>query len=382
MKDLPRELVEVGEVDAQGLCPCCRQERLPIGLFAQNPEIVMPDALQQMIENGQVANSLPSETLYACGRFFCKVDVLLPLGRMDSPICARIWAEIEQDDFEELSYIEEGAVLEVEIEGILATDIPGFPGSIGSRVLIEHNQQRLLPVIINCSDQRLQMFDSDADHDTMVDLYRRVWGNDAGVAEADPEMRATVNEQFHSLIKAPLYRRYMTPPPGFAGIRPAEVLVAPPLDTGDEAVMATIGCSDVAAEHSSPVELITWVRNPSDSFIKTFADFGYLSRLNEDPITKGLLVPERPGVPGSNDKMFGWLLWDLWKEPEEKDILTGTHGEEVKVLSAVPIHEIEVLFAHAFGPERLAQLLFAEDVDPADLTRPPVVPLNEDLELD
>jgi len=373
---LPRELI--GSEASEQLCPCCGHRLLPPGLFSANPDLPTPLPLQHMLDADELGTSLlEDEVLFSCGRFFARAELPLPLTRLDTPIRVKGWVEIDKDIFDELVDISEGQLNHLRAAATLACDIPGFPGSLGAKVMIERIYGVSATMIISCADGRIGSIPGDLGHDDMAALYRCIWGNEDEVAEADPELRKRVGYALQEFIDRPTYRKKMTPPAGLAGIEATDVIIAPPLDTGEEAILATVGCSDTAVATGSPVELIAWVRNPSDGFIRSFADFGYLSRLNDNPIRTGMIVPENPSIPDTDDRMAGWLLWSsdrLKKVVGIKD----TEGRTVQLLEAIPLYEIEMVFAQAFGSDTLMRHLEESETDLSDLTRKIGIPIPEE----
>jgi hypothetical protein len=368
-------------------CPCCYNEDLPLGLFSRQVIADEPIVFTIMANHDEDDDIIFLTPYLAKSfeRYFLKVVCPLPLGRINSPIIPQIWLEINLDEAETILHLdtfpqERGTINSINGVGKLANDLPGFFGSLGSYAYF-YKQQGSPAVVTDCLDSRIQTIPENLDHQGMVDLYRQIWGNIDMVTEANLQQRADINSYWRKLVGAPVYRQPVMPPPMLSGIKPTEILVAPPQDTNDEVFLATIGCSETLDDHK--VEIIAFARNPSEEFIQSFSEFSYLSRINHDPVESGMMIRERFSVPDSDQQMHGWLLQSpSWRYPKEKLAFKDKQGQEIHVLEAIPLHGFEIMFAETFGIEALLDHLQDDDVDLADLKRPPAVPLPDNISED
>jgi hypothetical protein len=310
----------------------------------------------------------PFLTLF--GRHFIPVQMPLPLGWTDSPIQLRLWIEIVESDVQGIRSVLTGERRSFSSSGTMACDVPGFPGSIGSPCRYRYRGHGQEAQITFCADRRIDDLDEDPGHAGMAALYRRIWGNDTPVKDFDPDLQQAMVEGWGHWLGRQAYARDVGPPPQMAGMNPGKVIVAPPLDTDQPAILATIGCSDLPGAGNRHYELTCAVRNPSDDFISCFGEFAYLTRMNRTPIGPSAIVPERRGIPDSDD-MVAWLLADpWWDEPAPENVLDG---KQIEHLIAVPIYATEMAFAAMYGPEALMRAFRDIDPDLASLNREPVV---------
>jgi hypothetical protein len=346
------------------LCPCCQNIELPLGLFAKSPEPAVPASISRMLQLGDLKASTVSEELRdGCvewgGRAFMRAETGLPPVWLDSPIKLNIWVEIPR------RYLKRDT--DWVAEGILAEDVPGFPGSIGSVTTVEYTDGNALVRMIE--DERIVALGNHPSHDKMARLYRAVWGNFDDVIGAEFPLRRRLAEAWRERIGRPTYRSPATPPPGLAGIEAAEIIIAPPLDTGGEVLLGTIGCAEALSPAYTKTELFTSACDPNPEFIKSFAEFCYLSRINERAFQHGTIIPEREKIMGTED-MNAWLLMNpSWLDENIEDML----DEDVIILSAVPLHYEEMQYAHDRGPGKLVEELQESGANFADLDRNPVV---------
>lgn len=357
------------EESREPICPCC-DKPLPLGLFSHVHLAPLPVAIRIMLAGGEDEEAIDvGETVIrACGRSFLLCEAPLPLSWRQSPVRVRTWVECDARTADRLANSPGSSGLDSFVgEGVLASDLSFFSGSVGSAVAIGAGEG--LPIIHRVGDDRVQALPNRPSHDELVAIYRRGWGNADPVAEADPEFRYALNAALQEELGRPCYRQPVEPPAPLAGITPAELLVSPPFDVGEEAVMATIGCAEVFGKQP-PTELIGLVRNPSPDFVKSFSEFCYLSRLNRNLIGHGLIVPEYTKIPDTS-RMTSWLLVNpssVRHSIFQNDSLV-VKGREVQILTAIPLYPEEQSFGQQEGVEALLDNLAAEDIDLTDLHR-------------
>lgn len=372
-------------------CPCCGKP-LPLGLFAKAFEAPSSWAVSQIEEEGEyvahASDALADEGLIEiAGRFFARAVLPLPLSLPESPVRARVWLEIPGDSAAIL-LVTSPQGMATAGQGQLASDLPGFPGISGAPCSWELPVGSDELVIRWCADERILSLPKRPNHDQLAALYRRLWGNPNPITPDDPQLRAAVIAHWHEALGRPLYRQPVEPPPMLAGYRAPELAIGPPLDTGGDAVMATIGCAEEPNPDGGRVEIVAWAADPSEKFIESFSEFCFLSRLSSEPLAHGRVVPERRVIPGT-EGMHGWVLLDpaLLGGPERELVagpIRSPEGEEVQVLAAVPLYAPEIALAVGMGPRELLELFERHDVDPLDLKREsvlkPVTPDGEDEE--
>lgn len=343
-------------------CPCCGAE-LPLGLFSQTACVEAPFVVQQRRDAGLTDDGLSSPSVIIAGdRSYLLADASLPIDNPHSPVSVRVWVEVAAPVLMALSgAIDAGDP--VSAEATLACDWPAFPGSIGSHVRVQTQRGRPLPRITFCSDNRISRLSGQLSHDHYTVLYRLTFGGPGNVVDAEPHLRAVTAEAWRQIAGRDLFTREIAPPPGLAGIQPAQVVWAPPRDTGRRAFMGTIGIAEATPDHR--VELAAWVRDPGDAFMASFGDFCYWTRQTQGAPRPGTVIPEQPHIPDS-DGMAAWLFCEPWWV----DAPTVTVGDStVALLAAVPIHEQELTYARNAGAEDLIGRLELFDVDVSDLRR-------------
>lgn len=309
--------------------------------------------------------------LEAAGRAFCRAELPLPMSLRESPVRALVWIELDDAKSAELIVrTSQGQIATGSAR--LACDLPGFRGLIGAACRWQSDPATGLPRITSSDDQRLASLPVDPSHDDLVAIYRLLWGNPHPVAGSDAELRAAVIQHWHRIIDQPLFRKPVEPPPQLAGFDAPEIAIAPPLDTGGEAVLATIGCAEQPGPKGERAELMLWAEDPSEEFTDSFSEFCFLSRMSDSPVAPGKIVPELRGIPGTAE-MKGWLLVSPWWFENQADAGIATPRGTVSVLCPIPLHEIEIAFAQGVGVDRLIELLRERDTRITDLKRGPVL---------
>lgn len=350
------------------LCPCCGNP-LPLGLFARTHLASLPMAIRMMTHSSEDLDDIDvgESVIRAADRTFLLCEAPLPISWRQSPVRVRTWVECDARTAARLASQDTPPGLNTFVgQGVLASDIAFFSGSIGATVAIIPGEE--LPLIHRVEDRRVISLPSRPSHDQLVALYRRSWGNQDPVVDSNPAFRSKLNTALQQMFSRPCYREPVEPPAPLAGINPAEVLVAPPFDVGEEVSMATIGCSEVFYS-GAPTELVSTVRNPSPEFVKSFSEFCYLSRLNSTLVDHGLIIPERTKIPDT-PRMSSWLLL---RPSAFQDVIGDTlevDNEEVRLLAAIPIYPEEEFHANQAGSESLIERLISFDLDLADLSRP------------
>ena len=302
------------------------------------------------------------------GRFFLQAELPLPLRREDTPVVLDVWIEVLEDAARGMRAVAEGERRSFSGRAILASDVPGFPGSAGSVCRIRFRGGSLR--IIDCGDSRIASLPSDMEHEAMAALYRLVWGNPEPLRPVRWDLREAVEADLQKRLGGRCQTKLVSPPPRIAGMDPGEVLVSPPLDTGRPAFLSTVGCSDVADSGGRHYEITTRLQNPSDDLVRCFGEFVYLARMNPHALLPGQIVPERKPIPDSNGKMAAWVLLAAEGGPWEP---TKTERGYVEYLQALPLMPVEVSFAGAFGVEKLEEVLQNSGEDLTSLKRLPSV---------
>jgi hypothetical protein len=310
--------------------------------------------------------------IVAAERCFVSAHVSLPLAQKDSPVRAKVWVEIEgrqmartSDAFDERRSIR--------VQGTLACDIPGFPGTMNSKVTVQVNGPSERFQLTHCSDQRLNASSSlRLTHRELGNLYRRMWGRHHPYVDAPPEMRAAIKRFWSEFVGREVFYNAVEPPPFLAGIEPGLVGVVPPLDTGDVATVVTVGNSDVVQDSRS-AEFICWARDPGQEFIGSFAEFAYWSRQAQRPPQPGDLVTEERGIPGTgSDEKNAWFICEPYWPDAPQLPATYAAGQTVQTLLAVPLTAEESRFYQLAGADALLEQLAACGA-PFELDRPSCV---------
>lgn len=347
-------------------CPCCDQP-LPSGLFAETASVKLPSVVAMMRQAGVSQEIIStSHMIVAGGRSFVLADASLPITEPSSPIRVRVWVEVDEG----LVLAMSGAVAggePVTGPGSLACDWPAFPGSLGAQVTIEAAPGQQFPRVVACSDHRLRAVCGKLSHDHYAMIYRRLFGGPNVIADADLTLRAAVAARWREVAGQAAFTREITPPAGFAGMTPAKLIIAPPVDTGGRAFMATIGNAEALTQAGA--ELCAWAHDPGDGFINSFGEFCYWSRQTQAVPAAGRIIPEHRPIPDT-DGMCAWLICEPWWTTLPAATYPGRH---VELLAAVPIHRQELVFAAQVGSGELLSRLELYDVDVADLEREPCV---------
>jgi hypothetical protein len=322
-----------------------------------------PFVVQQRRDAGLTDDGLSSPSVIITGdRSYLLADASLPIDNPASPVSVRVWVEVDAAVLMALSAaIDAGDP--VRADARLACDWPAFPGSIGSQVSVSSQSGSPLPRIVACSDNRISRLSGNLSHDHYTVLYRLTFGGPGNVVDAEPHLRALTARAWREVAGRELFTRDIAPPPGLAGIQPAQLVWAPPRDTGRRAFMGTVGIAEATPDHR--VELAAWVRDPGEKFMASFGDFCYWTRQTQGPPRHATVVPEQPQIPDS-DGMAAWLFCEPWWV-EAPSVSVGE--TTVDLLAAVPIHEQELMFARTAGAQDLIGRLELYDVDVSDLRR-------------
>jgi hypothetical protein len=353
-------------------CPCCGKDEENI--FLHQPYALQPLALQWSREESEIVVRQEESGIVFLGRYFLQADIPLPLKRKDSPIVPRVWIEVSEEVFYSLKEVYSGAKRRMSAGGVLACDIPGFPGTVGSPLRFRLLSPTSEIEIISLADSRIEAIGDDLSHNEMVSLYRKTWGNTGYVPRVSLQRRSEVSKAWEEYLGTSLFSRETETPPQLAGLPPGEVLLAPPLDTNRKAVFCTVGCSDVRQSNGRRVEIASWIRNPPDDFIRCFGEFAYLSHLNPQIIAPGAVIPEQNPIPGSQGQMFGWILVIPWWVEEDSFFVDD---QEVSILAAIPLLASEIRFAAMIGVDNLLSELENTDVDIYSLLRDAAVTVEE-----
>lgn len=355
-------------------CPCCGQDK-PLGLFDLRPQINLPLPVEVAAQSGADERDVlrHRDVVGFADRWFLNCEASLPLGRLDSPIKVGLWIELSPQQLQAVQAVRRGERRQASGRAHLACELPGFAGSIGALCRYRIRAGDELAQIVDISDRRLALIPEDAGHETMAALYRRLFGNTEPLADAQALRRALAEASLRQQVGRAVYDSEITPPPQLAGVEPAKLLVSPPLDTGEAAFMATVGCADWAPDGHEPVEIAAWLRNPSNQLIECFSEFAYLSRMNSRPITSNYVVRERRPIPGTDDSFVAWMLVDPWWLSADEGVVRLDGG--VRLLAAVPLYPSEVEYAKVFGTEDLASELMMTSEDLTDLNRESVAAL-------
>jgi hypothetical protein len=355
----------VAEFDPDRACPCCGRT-LPLGVFTRPAIVKQPLAVKLASEHGERMVE-HAGVIEIAGRTFLAADASLPLVWPESPVQISTWIECDARYRDKLTTAREGKGEAWYGNGWLAADVPGFPGSIGSSVYFSVTPGQITPRLRRVDDTRIAGL-GRLNHEQLIGLYRQVWGNRDSVVDADLVLRGLVYQAWSDRIGREIYRQPIAPPPPVSGIVPAELLIAPPRDTGDEAALATLGCAEAARTPEHAAELITWVRDPGPEFIRSFAEFCYLTRMSRPRLAHGAVISERVAIPQSNE-MSSWLLARPWWEGETWSEIPYQQ-QTIQLLAAIPLCPAEKAFAERRGSRELLRALEAANADFADLQRP------------
>jgi hypothetical protein len=355
---------------SEELCPCCQQPATP-GLFEHRPVVATPLAIERLSDiAGEPVGVEDEPFLTAYGRWFVPCEVFLPLGSK-SPVQIRVWLEISESDVRNIRAVIRGERRSFSSAAPSGCDFPGFPGAAGSLCRYRIRSGQEIPEMTSCSDSRISEIPDVLDHQGYAALYRRIWGNEDPLPEVNYLARHQVRSDWQEWLERRTYSRLVAPPPRLAGMEPAEVLVAPPVDTNEPALLVTVGCSDVPGDNNRYYEMSCQIRNPSEDFIRCFGEFSYISRMNPSRIGPGAVVPERTSIPDTDEEMVAWLLAWPWWEPSSPE--TRVLGDSISYLTAIPLYSVEAAYAAFRGTEELLRAFIDQDPDLASLDRQPVV---------
>jgi hypothetical protein len=338
-------------------------------LFAHQLRVLLPKAVLDMNKAGQPLEHCFEETIVsAAGRWFVAADATLPLNWDESPVRVLVWLEVDNRYSNRVGAVMRGESISTDGNGILACDIPGFAGSMGARAIFRIERGQARPCLLDCNDTRIKKMHGYGGHAGLVELYRRCWseGLSTDVVGAHPQLRATVGNAWRELIDRPTFRRPIEPPPRIAGIQPAELIIAPPLDTGGVVCAATLGNAEANPRHA--VELSVFAYDPSDAFLRCFSEFCYWSRGTSRPLRYGSILIDNI-IPDCNE-MKGWLLcypWWIGGDWEQAEVYC--ENVRVRLMTAVPVHPQEITYSHQHGTRALMHLFELADTDVANLHR-------------
>lgn len=325
-------------------CPCCGKDK-PMGLFDALPCPPLPDPVARMLSTGMVFNYFSDNQVMVFGRLFIRIFATLPLDNPLSPLQIGSWVEISGLDVEKV--MRRKAKKKLKLSGQLASDLPGFPGSIGSYCEVECAPESVDFRLVYCDDERIRSLVGPLSHEQMASLYRRCWGNWTEPKPSDESLRRAARGGWKRLMgREPIVKRF-APLPALSGIDAAELLIFPPLDTGGTARLATVGMAEAAP---TPGELMCRVIDPPPEFVNSFAEFLYAPRMSMIDLTEGNLIGERQMIAGTNS-MCGWLI----EEEVGQCPLPG--AEPLRLLAALPLHIAEMAFAERNGVKALREAL-------------------------
>ena len=340
----------------------------------------MPVALEALSMSDQASEVEAHQggVLTVNGRSFLPANISLPAFWHDSPVGAVVWVETAYHLGDDWIRFADLQLERFSASGTLACDVPGFPGTLGSIVTLEAAKDDAVPHITWCSDMRVLMI-GRADgfgHDDLVRLYRRLWGGTGETAPDNPLLREAAlraieqhNGHFFAKPIEALGR--------YAGIKPPQILVRPPLDTGGEARLATIGIAE-GMRGPRKVELVTATRNGGPAFEKSFGEFCFWSRREQNPpLDAGLIIPENQGAIPEHPNMAAWLILEDFETGEGPLCPPPSEVGQAVIdyLAAIPITREEFAFAHQRGVPELVAKLEASEADVADLGRDSCVTL-------
>jgi len=348
-------------------CPCCGEAEVVEGTFSNRSGYQSPLPAEM---SGTRQDALADWLRHANDRFYCQMECPLPLARVDSPIIVTAWVEISRDTATMLIDAEGDHCITG--SGHLASDIPGFEGSIAASVKFvkmgEHTAN-----IVECNDNRLDL-NANLDHTEMLALYRRTWGNPNPLVAADPALRKTIFEHYQTVFERKFIRRDTPVPDPLVGSPATEIALAPPMDSWDEVIVGTIGYSEPETTNLPPLEVVASFNNPSEELLDVFGQFGYISRSfrPEYPFL-GALVHEQKLIPGSK-QISTWVLGPVQKISDEEAIVRAEEEDSALMLiQAYPIYQSEIQLAANIGVRRLVKRI-VEECDVSDLNRAELEP--------
>jgi hypothetical protein len=352
-------------------CPCCNRE-LPPGLFARVACVEAPVAVARTLGSLDGADGAISQGMIALhDRFFVACGATLPLHDQSSPVKVEVWAELDAQQFGHFLEAKKGKRRYLQAHAHLACEWPGFPGSVGAPIYVEWDAEHYsMPSVIHCVDRRISEVGRRGgfEHEDYVKLYRQVWGGPRDIANADERLRLAVIDALHELAdRRQIFLKPVEPPARFAGIEPAAIVFQPPVDTGSEALLGTVGIAEAMAGNER-IELVSWAQDPSEEFQKSFGDLAYWSRAPHPSLRDGVIIVEEGGVPAAHD-MSGWLICSPWWR--ERDLpRVRVEDTIIDLLACVPISRNEQRFAEKRGPQALISKMASSDVNIFDLQRP------------
>lgn len=362
---------------AEERCPCCG-ERQPHGLFAIHPAIEYPLVVELAQRNGETAETIEHDGLLVHnGRWFLQARLNLPVRRADSPLAMRIWIEINDAQIDAVRTVRDKQRRQVSGLAQIACELPGFVGSIGSPCRFRLRAGQHEATIVAVSDRRISDIAEDSSHDQLAELYRLVWGNPDPLVSPQESLRDAARAGWQQMIGRACYVNPVDPPPALAGSPEVELLVSPPLDTGEPAFLATIGAAEAVAAGSDLIEIGAWIRNPSADVIRCFSEFSYLTRSHSWESFAGRLLMEQDTIPDTDEALVAWFLTEPWWT--DQAVATADDGRTIKLVVAIPLHAEEVNYAGVFGLEALHQELQMTSEDLTDLDRGPAATLAREL---
>jgi hypothetical protein len=360
------------EREDERACPCCGI-LIPAGLFERTRTVEAPRSLEELAQSDHATEVTrhAGSILTVNGRSFLPVDVSLPLYWVDSPVAAQVWVETAYHSGDDFIRFQDGRYPYFQALGTLACDIPGFPGSMGAPVQITAAQGEQ-PRLTWCADMRILLVGREEDfgHQDLVRLYRRLWGGSGDTPAEDQALRKAARDMVKEYY-GHFFSRPVTAFGPYAGIQPPEVLVRPPLDTGGEARFATIGIAE-AMKGPQKIELVAAARNGGPAFEKSFGEFCFWSRREQNPpLQAGMVIPEATGGIPSYQNLAAWLITENYDTPEgplcPPASLVG--AAQLSYLAAIPITREELAYAALNGPVELLTCLEASGLDVTDLSR-------------
>jgi hypothetical protein len=162
-----------------------------------------------------------------------------------------------------------------------------------------------------------------------------------------------------------VFLKPVEPPARFAGIEPAAIVFQPPVDTGAEALLGTVGMAEAMAGNER-IELVSWACDPSEEFQKSFGELAYWSRESRPALRDGVIIVEEGGVPATD--MTAWLICEPWWRDNGMPRIR-IEDTIIDLLAAVPIARDEQRFAERRGPQALVSRLSSSSLNIFDLGR-------------
>lgn len=338
--------------------------QLPLGLFSETAKTRLPLAISLALEAKEIDLQENSGIIEALGRCFVMCQAGLPLAS-NGPVQIKTWIECDHRYVSKIQALRQGKPGNIYGQAVLAADVPGFAGSVGSVVAFSLESGETLPQLRRIDDQRINDL-SNLEKDALAGLYRKTWGNTKDLIEADVDLRAATEAAWILRNGEASYSKDVQPPPSVAGMTPAALLVWPPRDTHYPVSLATVGAAEAARE-KNPAEIMTTVRNPTPEFITNFSEFCYLTRMTTTVLKHGSLISEKTALPGSQD-MHAWVLVKPWWEDDDwSQIAVG--AQPVDLLYAVFVKKSEQEYAQRRGIKELIRALETSDLDLFDLHR-------------